>query len=75
MKPDEIPQKIDFDIPSPETIGGVYVCLEGQEDLTVRPRQIAPVHVDDHTRFGENGQMRTNATQGEGGPPNGGRGR
>jgi hypothetical protein len=66
MRPVEIPQKINFDTPSPETLGGVYVCLEGQEDLTVRPRQIAPVHVDDHARFGENGQTGTNANEGEG---------
>jgi hypothetical protein len=66
MRPVQIPQKINFDTPSPETIGGVYVCLEGEEDVTVRPRQIAPVHVDDHARFGENGQTRTNADKGVG---------
>jgi hypothetical protein len=31
------------DMPTPETLGGIYVCVEETEDLTVLPAQV-PVH-------------------------------
>ena len=39
-------EHIDFNLPSPETLAGIYVCIEGHEDLTVRPRQIQPISID-----------------------------
>jgi hypothetical protein len=37
--------QIKFELPSPETLEGIYVLVEGQEDLTVRPKQIKPAQV------------------------------
>jgi hypothetical protein len=38
-------QQINFDLPSPETLAGIYICVEGEEDVTVHPRQIQPIKV------------------------------
>jgi len=37
--------RIDFELPSRETLAGIYVCIEGEEDLTVRPHQIEPIEI------------------------------
>lgn len=29
------PQPIDFSVPSPETLAGVYICVEGVEEVLV----------------------------------------
>jgi hypothetical protein len=31
-------QQINFDLPSPQTLSGIYICVEGEEDVTVHPR-------------------------------------
>lgn len=38
-------QQINFDVPSPETLAGIYVCVTGEEDLTVYPRKIEPIQI------------------------------
>jgi hypothetical protein len=38
-------QQINFDVPSPATLAGIYICVEGEEDVTVRPHQIQPIHI------------------------------
>jgi hypothetical protein len=35
-------QPAPADLPTPETLGGIYVCVEAKEDLTVVPGQIPP---------------------------------
>jgi hypothetical protein len=36
---------IDFDVPCPETLAGIYLCVEADEDVTVRPRRIEPIEI------------------------------
>ena len=35
---------INFAVPSPETLAGIDVLVEEEEDLTIRPGQIQPIH-------------------------------
>lgn len=45
--------QINFDVPSPETLAGIYVCIEGEEDLTVRPRQFQPIEIGVQQKNGD----------------------
>lgn len=47
-----MPNPINFDLPSPETLAGIYVYIEGDEHLTVRPAQIQPVHISSQPENG-----------------------
>jgi hypothetical protein len=47
---------INFELPSPETLAGIYLCVEGEEDVTVRPRQIPPVQIGSKPANGANGE-------------------
>ena len=47
------PNCIDHNVPSPETLAGIYICVEAEEEVLVAPRKTE--HPNKAIRKNENG--------------------